>query len=1067
MPPPGPDFLFQAAALADGTVVTPATKATKKKAAAGPVFVAGKDLRRMYRRALREPGFGLPVTVRKGQRESVEFIPGHLWGQHWEDAVRAASDAAFEPRPVDGPHRADVMVIGKMPWKEEHRARRNLIGPTGEVLLDALRKLRVKGMKRWYVTNLVKFVPPTGDTNLKADWIKDCLPLLHAELRIVRPKYILVLGTDASKALLGPKATVSYMDGRVTEFTYDCRRKADDPPDDHTALVSVVIHPANVARDQAQARILERGLARFALLLSGVRCDKEEEGLDHRVITSYEEAEAWVEEVDRHFAFAPRAERLVAWDAEWQGQHPINPGAYLRCIQASWAPKKAVAFKLRHAGGAKAFRDADGKPAIKRLYELLNRFMADKRPVGHFLVADLEFMRHAGMDPTAHAKIPLDPAADGTPAWARLRRGEGWLDTAMMCHAVEETAPLGLESLAMRYTTAPRYDIPLEDWKKAYCAERGIKPAALEGYGECPDEILLPYATYDADVTLRAALALLPLLDRDYDGNNAWEACWESMLAQKPILEVHETGIVVNRRRVDFLTEAFYNARAVQEKAVRRWAKWPDFNIRSVIQVREFLFGEARNGKVVGPGETGRVRPPKAKSLYLQPLLDTSKPPKRWADIVEQGLEDRHTPGTSKLILSILAQDNLDWADQVNYVRDYRFLDQVLKSVLRKPRVDDEDSWIENDDGELEYDAGLAAAIDVDGRVRTHLYPTAETGRWKSSRPNLQNISKRRDRDYARLLAEAYKHKLRSVFEAAPGHALIEFDYKGAELYVMALMSGDPTMTDHAERSNYPDEGFDERGRPCKGGKFPHPKYYDIHSNIAVQAFQLACAPTKAALKAAGYGYFRDLAKTVIFGIAYGRGAKAIALAAREEKVKVSVEEAQQVIDAVFAVYPMLDPFFAECRRRAKEEKCLCHGFGRWRRFPAASEFKLEGEFERQAMNFPIQGMIASAVDRGLARLLHVRDEVLRRPDLFRLLLQIHDAGIVEVPFAHVEYVAEVLIPYAMRDCVPLYPTDLAGVPTGAGPFYLGIETSVERSWGEKFTAAECAEYGIPAKYAA
>ena len=93
----------------------------------------------------------------------------------------------------------------------------------------------------------------------------------------------------------------------------------------------------------------------------------------------------------------------------------------------------------------------------------------------------------------------------------------------------------------------------------------------------------------------------------------------------------------------------------------------------------------------------------------------------------------------------------------------------------------------------------------------------------------------------------------------------------------MAIMTGDRTMIDHATRNQLPED---------------HPDFYDIHSNVAVLAFKLKCAPTKSGLASIGMSHLRIVAKSVIFGIAYGRGAKAIALAAREQKVDVSVDAA-------------------------------------------------------------------------------------------------------------------------------------------------------------------------------
>lgn len=1069
MPAPGPDFLRAAAVLGDQTEFVKGTKGKEQ------VYQPGDRLKELYRRALREVGFNISVQVKAGVYEPVTFVPGHIWGQHADQWAKSMVDMNIEKPKVDGPHPADVMVIGKMPWKEETAEGRNLIGATGEIMVDVINKLHIKNAGKWYVTNLCKFSPPGESRELKAGWIHDCLPLLHQELRIVRPKYILCLGAEASKWLLGSQYNVSYMAGRVVPYTFDTRVDEEDDSPPHTAHVMTVLHPVMVAKDPAQGRILEANMGRFANLLSTNNLDLEEKGLDHRACYVLEDALDWIEEAQAELYQQPEKLRLTAWDLEWQGSHPVNDGSYVRTIQCSWGDKKSICFVLHHAGGKVAFRDRDGKPAIKRLVKALNEFVKCSRPVGHFLVADMEWAEHLGLKLIDHCPVPLYPDKKGRQGWEQMRRGKGWLDTAMMNHAIEETAPLGLETLTMRHTMAPRYDIPLEDWKSEYVKAKKLKKEGLEGYGDCPDKVLIPYANYDADVTRRIAISLMPLLDCDFEGNCVWEPFWESMAIQKVILRIHQNGICVDRERIDDLTVKFINWRAKKEQEIQHWAKWPDFNIRSVQQVREFLFGELLNGKRTADNKPVRIRPDGARSLYIEPLLDTSKPPRRWKDLVEKGLHYDASPGTGKMVLGILAQENLNKADQINMIRDYRFLDQVLKSVLRVPKVDDEDKYVENDEGFLEYEAGLAYSIDDDGRVRTHLYPTAETGRWKSSRPNLQNISKSRDPDYTRLLGGQkndkgkwvggdYDKSLRSVLHATPGYALVEADYKGAELYGMALMAGSQKMQDHCLRSMLPDEGYDEQGNKVDGGKFPHPKYHDIHSSVACLAFQLKCHPSKKGLDSIGKVHFRTLAKNVIFGIAYGRQAKAIALQAKEQGINVSVHEAQTVIDAIFKMYPELLPFFNEAKSRAIKEKWLCNCFGRFRRFPTTSDYKLEGEFERQAMNFPIQSMIASCVDRGIAYLVD-RIEELGLQNEIRILLQIHDAVLLEAKYEYVEF-AQQLIQWAFVDMVEIWPTNLAGKPRGDGPYRLGLDFEVSKHWGEKFTYEEAIKVGLDPKFA-
>ena len=105
--------------------------------------------------------------------------------------------------------------------------------------------------------------------------------------------------------------------------------------------------------------------------------------------------------------------------------------------------------------------------------------------------------------------------------------------------------------------------------------------------------------------------------------------------------------------------------------------------------------------------------------------------------------------------------------------------------------------------------------------------------------------------------------------------------------------------------------------------------------------------------------------------------------------------------------------------------------------------------------------MIASAVDRAVAFVYDYRREI-GIPDMFRLVLQVHDAIILQVPYRHVERVVDEVMPVCMVRRVPIYPTALNGVPTGAGPYRLGIDTEVMSHWGERITKEQAREWGIP-----
>ena len=138
--------------------------------------------------------------------------------------------------------------------------------------------------------------------------------------------------------------------------------------------------------------------------------------------------------------------------------------------------------------------------------------------------------------------------------------------------------------------------------------------------------------------------------------------------------------------------------------------------------------------------------------------------------------------------------------------------------------------------------------------------------------------------------------------------------------------------------------------------------------------------------------------------------------------------------------------------------------FGRYRRFPEVSKNDrgMQGEFGRQAMNFPIQSMIASVVSRAMGYLYDARSQA-GDPDLFRIFLQIHDAILLEVPYANVKYVCEEVLPFAMRECVPIYPSTLEGDSyVSEDPYYLGIEAEVMEHWGEPILEERAKSLGLP-----
>lgn len=167
-------------------------------------------------------------------------------------------------------------------------------------------------------------------------------------------------------------------------------------------------------------------------------------------------------------------------------------------------------------------------------------------------------------------------------------------------------------------------------------------------------------------------------------------------------------------------------------------------------------------------------------------------------------------------------------------------------------------------------------------------------------------------------------------------------------------------------------------------------------------------------------------------------------------------------------MYSGLVPLFDECKKRAvsrdsrRAPRWMVGSLGRYRRFPETSDDKVKGDLERQAQNFPIQGLIADVVSIAAAKLYGRQC----KGDVgFQLCLQVHDELISIVHKDSVEVYIEDVLPSCMRDAVPIYPRYLDGTPQGTGPYYLGIDSTVCTHWGVTPTPDVLEDLGIDPKY--
>lgn len=259
------------------------------------------------------------------------------------------------------------------------------------------------------------------------------------------------------------------------------------------------------------------------------------------------------------------------------------------------------------------------------------------------------------------------------------------------------------------------------------------------------------------------------------------------------------------------------------------------------------------------------------------------------------------------------------------------------------------------------------------GRIYTSFNQmVTATGRLSSSDPNLQNIPIRTEQG----------RKIRSLFVPGEGYDyIVSGDYSQIELRLLAHLSQDPTMID----------GFK--------------KNQDIHRRTASEVFGIPwdeVTPEQ-----------RSHAKAVNFGIIYGISDFGLA-----RNISISRQQAKEYIDSYFARYSTIHAYMDKLVAEARETGMAKTMFGRIRTLTDinSKNFTRRSFAERTAMNTPIQGSAADIIKLAMNA---VQDELERRSLRSRLLVQVHDELVLEVPADEREEV-ETLLKDTMEHIVTL-----------------------------------------------
>ena len=691
-------------------------------------------------------------------------------------------------------------------------------------------------------------------------------------------------------------------------------------------------------------------------------------------------------------------EGWMAVDCEWGGTN-FKEGE-LRCIQFCGAPGEALVAIFNNEGMVPTELGLNKPQAWAMIKALIEN--GKTRLIGHFIRADLPWIQHNGVN------INLATVA-------------GW-DTALAGHLLNENWAQGLETYTARHTQMGRYEVPLNEWIKSSKYD-----TSTLGYGGIPDNILYEYAAKDADVTFRIFLAQLAELRLVANAKLLKLFQTVIMPATLPILEIETTGMNVDIARLEFLSQKYTTKRADLTHKLQDLLAWPEFNPDSSQQKATALFSWIKPGSKTSP-------PAGVKLRRFIPIKATSD--KKWSEVMKHpDSMGSYTPSTDRSTISELLLSNSD-DEFLNTLLLYTAVSQTVKTFTGEFVVNE---VVDGDSEAYTIEGGIRSKLWNDGRVHTRIRQTIETGRYGHSDPNMAQLPKTAED----LVGKAFKDdgnnaipSIRSCFTADPGWCLVDCDWVQAELVVMAWLSEDSNMQ---QKLNDPGA--------------------DFHSEVAIDMFKLPAPPSdytkskKDWLKENQYLRFRTIAKTIVFGIAYGRGAAAIQQAVRMEGIDISVAEAQDAIIGFKTTFPDLAYWLERQQSLVTTVGYVENGFGRRRRFEPTNDKELIAQQERQAMNAPIQGTVGDLMSLALVNLFMLRET--EYPHLqYKILMSVHDQIIISCPVGQVDETLEVMRVAMCEKC------KIPGID-----LLLKIDPEICLRWNETLTNEDVSKYPTLAKY--
>lgn len=463
----------------------------------------------------------------------------------------------------------------------------------------------------------------------------------------------------------------------------------------------------------------------------------------------------------------------------------------------------------------------------------------------------------------------------------------------------------------------------------AGCVKRELGIEVAKGVGENVAlhsfEDVAKYSGIDAEVTWKLYKALEPKITGNL--KKVWRLEMDVLGA---LCDMELTGAYIDQEQLDVLAQEIGKGKLEAESRAYKIAG-KAFPINSVPAKQKVLF-TAENGK------RPRITPnPKFKNTLTGKGIEAQKSGKELTEahfsVSAEALE--YYRGKDELVDALLEYQDLNKL-MTTYVIPYKG-GEVKRTTNGKETITERQSLL------------------INGRVHTNFKSHgAETGRFSSSEPNLQNIPS--SGEYGKLV--------RNLFIAPPGHKLIVADYSQIEPRVIASFSEDPILV-----NNY-----------LTGGDI----YTTIGDTMKVD---------------------RKAGKVLVLAISYGVGPDKIAAS-----IGCSVKEAKDLLSRFEKQFSSIAKYKSKVVRLAKQSGSVPYVetiFGRRRYIPdlLSKDPGLLARAERQAFNTVIQGSAADIMKLALVR---AHSCFTTEPDI-NVVLTVHDELVTIAPIERADEVAEAI----------------------------------------------------------